>query len=238
MKIQKLSESDVLPDFPVAIGITSFIIIFSLLFSFFTKEIKSFLSDNLLITVWALFSSSVMTVLLLWFIFTRYKTYIAYLLNQPFNYFIKGFYYYFLFLPVLLFIMGISFAVFKKIGFSPEPQQVMLIYFQTDSFYLLFIMFILSCIVAPFAEEIIFRGIIYTGLKKRFSVKASIILSSLIFALLHNEIFVLTGLFTFGIFLSYLFEKYENLWLSISVHFFNNFLTTIIVLIAKYFYNT
>ncbi|MCM8829636.1 MAG: CPBP family intramembrane metalloprotease [Candidatus Omnitrophica bacterium] len=237
MRKLKLSGSDTFPDFSVATGITLFIIIFSILFSFLTTRLQSLFSDKLLITVWAIFSSSVLIGGLLWFIITHYRKYILNLLFQPFNYFIKGFYHYLLFLPILSLVIKFSFFIFTKIGFSPEPQQIVLIYFKTDSFYLLFIMSFLSCIIVPFSEEIIFRGIVYPGLKKRFSVPSSMILSSLIFALLHNEIFVLAGLFVFGIFLSYLFEKHKNLWLSISVHFFNNLFTTIVVLIGKYFYN-
>jgi membrane protease YdiL (CAAX protease family) len=235
MKTPRLLENESLPDFPIAVGITFFIIIFSLLLSFITAKIYSVVPEPLLMTVWTLFSSFILTGLLLWYVFTRHKTYIFQLLKQPLYYFAKGFYYYLLFLPILLLVTVFSFFIFRKIGFNPEPQQVMLLYLQTDSFYLLFIMFFLSCVVAPFAEEIIFRGVIYAGFRKNFSVKASLILNSLIFAFLHNEIFVLAGLFTFGLFLSYLFEKHGNLWLSISVHFYNNFFSTIIVLILKYF---
>lgn len=237
MKIPKLSGSDTLPDFSAATGIAFFIIAFSLVISFLTMKLYPLHSDVLLISIWGIFSSFILTVVLLWFILTRYRFYIVQLLDRPLDYFIKGFHYYLRFLPILFLVTITSFYIFKKIGFAPEQQQIMSLYFQTDSFYLLFIIFFLSCIVAPFSEELIFRGIIYAGLKKSFSVPLSMILSSLIFALLHNEIFVFTGLFVFGIFLSYLFEKHKNLWLSISVHFFNNLFTTIIVLFVKYFYN-
>ncbi|MCM8762710.1 MAG: CPBP family intramembrane metalloprotease [Candidatus Omnitrophica bacterium] len=237
MKKLKLSGSDILPDFSVATGITFFIITFSLIISFLTMRFSPLHSDTLLMSIWGIFSSFILTVILLWFILIRYRIYVVQLLSHPFNYFIKGLHYYLFFLPILFLVTIPSFYIFKKIGFVPEPQQIMSLYLQTNSFYLLFIIFFLSCIVAPFSEELIFRGIIYAGFKKSFSVPLSMILSSLIFALLHNEIFVLAGLFAFGIFLSYLFEKYKNLWLSISVHFFNNLFTTIIVLIVKYFYN-
>lgn len=236
MKIQKLSENNFLPDFSIAIGITLFIIIFSILISFLTMKFSSIFSDASLLSLWGMFSYSVLIGVLLWIIFIRYRTYIIQLLKYPFTYFIKGLYYYLLFIPVLFVITLISFSIFKMIGLTPTPQEIILIYLQTDSFYLLFTIFFLSCIVAPFVEEIIFRGIIYTGLKTRFSVLSSIILSSLIFTLLHNELFALTGLFAFGFFLSYVFEKYQNLWLSIGIHFFNNFFTTIIILIVKHLY--
>lgn len=234
MKIQRLSGNDTLPDFSVAIGITFFIIIFYLLISSIPMILHLPSSNTFLMSMWGIFASSVMTSLLLWFILTRYRTYVIQLLKHPFNYFIKGLYYYLLFLPILFLVMAFSFYIFKTINFTPEPQEIILLYLRTDSFYLMSIIFFLSCIVAPFSEELIFRGMIYTGLKQRFSIPLSMILSSLIFALLHNEIFVMAGLFVFGIFLSYLFEKHKNLWLSISVHFFNNLFTTIIVFIFKY----
>lgn len=225
------------PNFSAAIGITSFIILFSILFSIFTTKIYSIFPDTILITVWSFFASFVLSILLLWHIFKRYKTYVFQSLQQPRYYFAKGFIYYLLFLPILFIVATFSFYIFKKVGFTPEPQQVMHLYLQADSFFLLSIMVFLSCVVAPFAEEIIFRSVIYTGFKKRFSINISIILSSLIFALLHNELFVLPALFAFACYLSHLFEKYENLWVPISVHFYNNFFSTVIVLILKYFYN-
>jgi membrane protease YdiL (CAAX protease family) len=61
-----------------------------------------------------------------------------------------------------------------------------------------------------------------------------VLLSSAIFALMHNEAFVFAGLFAFGILLAYLFEKHQNLWLPISVHFFNNLFANAAVFIIKY----
>jgi|GEM_PF-1690655 len=234
MKRQRLSGNDTSPDFSVATGITFFIIIFSLLISSLSAVLHSHSPDILVMSMWGIFASSIMTLLLLWFILTRYRTYVIQLLKHPFEYFLNGLYYYLLFLPILFVVTAFSFYIFKAINFTPEPQEIILLYLRTDSFYLMFIIFFLSCIVAPFSEELIFRGMIYAGLKQRFSIPLSMILSSLIFALLHNEIFVMAGLFAFGIFLSYLFEKHKNLWLSISVHFFNNFFTTVIILMFKY----
>lgn len=233
MKRQKLLESNSLPDFHTAVNITLSIILFSLIISFFISKIPSGPSDTLIITLLGLFSYSFVTGLLLWIVFKKYPSYILSLLKHPFD-FLKGLSYYLMFIPVLFTATAIFMYLFKIAGFTPVPQEIIFIYLRTDSFYLLSIMFFLSCIVAPFAEEVIFRGIVYAGLKDRFSTRLSMILSSLIFALLHNEIFVLPSLFIFGIFLSYLFEKYQNIWLSISVHFFNNFFTTIFVLIVKY----
>lgn len=236
MKKQRLLENDGLPNFTVATGITIFIIIFSLVTSFITVIFSSLFSDSLMMSIWGLFSSSFLTGLLLWFIFANYRTYVVTLLQSPFNYFFRGLYYYITFIPIFLGITLFSFFIFKILGLTPTPQEIILICLRTDSFYLLFIIFFLSCIVAPFAEEIIFRGIVYPGFKSSFSTNLSMIISSIIFALLHNDFFVLPGLFVFGLFLSYLFEKYKNLWLSISVHFFNNFFTTIFILMVKYIY--
>ncbi len=127
-----------------------------------------------------------------------------------------------------------SVAFFRILGFNPVPQQIMSFYLETDSFYMLSILFFTSCVVAPVTEEIIFRGVVYPALRERFGVRASMILSSAIFALMHNEIFVCASLFAFGILLACLFEKHQNLWLPIVVHFFNNFFANVAVFIVKY----
>jgi len=51
---------------------------------------------------------------------------------------------------------------------------------------------------------------------------------------MHNEVFVIAGLFAFGILLAYLFEKHQNLWLSVGVHFLNNLFANIAILVVKY----
>jgi len=83
-------------------------------------------------------------------------------------------------------------------------------------------------IVAPFSEEILFRGILLDALTELLPPWAAIITSSLVFTLLHigsfwnnsnlYKVFHLTGIFVLSVILSHLFITYHNLPLNILVH--------------------
>lgn len=235
MKRLKLSANDETPDFPVAVGIISAIIIFSFLISLAASRFPVIASEPVFAIMLGLFGTSLITAVLLFFLFARFRAFLVSILKRDsFSFIWKGLRIYLMFLPFLLLITLLSAVFFKSIGFEPRPQEIFSVYMQADSFYVLCSMFFLSCIVAPFAEEVIFRGVIYTAFKKSFSVPAAIIMSSLLFALLHGEIFALGALFSFGVLLAYIFEKHDNLWLSVSVHFFNNLSANIAIFLIKY----
>ena len=48
-------------------------------------------------------------------------------------------------------------------------------------------LFILICVIAPVVEEMIFRGFVYPGLRRRMSVAGAVVASALLFALMHNN---------------------------------------------------
>ena len=87
---------------------------------------------------------------------------------------------------------------------------------------------ILAVIIAPIAEELTFREAIYHGLRDSNSEKTAMIITSLLFALAHNELWQIPGLFVLG----YLFQKnrnhYGNIESAIIAHAFNNFLAILL----------
>lgn len=91
-------------------------------------------------------------------------------------------------------------------------------------------------VIGPIIEEILFRGIILNGLAKRYSNKMAIITSSLIFGLVHFNVYQLCMAFLFGIFLALLYLKTHSIVLCIFAHVFHNIYTTFTLLfLPKYF---
>ncbi|MBL4937883.1 CPBP family intramembrane metalloprotease [Clostridium sp. YIM B02515] len=91
-------------------------------------------------------------------------------------------------------------------------------------------------VIGPIIEEILFRGIMLNGLMKRYSNKMAIITSSLIFGLVHFNVYQLCMAFLFGIFLAFLYLKTHSIILCIFAHVFHNIYTTFILLfLPKYF---
>lgn len=78
--------------------------------------------------------------------------------------------------------------------------------------------FVTMVIAAPILEELIFRGIVLDGLLKIYTPLKSILISSLLFGLVHlNPVQLVTG-FLFGIFSGWVYYHTRSLSLSIIIH--------------------
>ena len=87
-------------------------------------------------------------------------------------------------------------------------------------------------VLAPIAEEIFFRGFFFAGLRKRWSLWPSALLSGAIFGLVHaptgpTAAIPLAGL---GVGLAWLYNKTGSLYPSIFAHFLNNAIAISVVL--------
>jgi membrane protease YdiL (CAAX protease family) len=81
---------------------------------------------------------------------------------------------------------------------------------------------VLLIAVAPFAEELFFRGFLYQAFRNSFGVWPGAVLSALIFGAIHFEFFKLVQLAILGVILALLFEKTKSLWPPIMLHAVNN----------------
>lgn len=84
------------------------------------------------------------------------------------------------------------------------------------------VMLFLAGFAAPFGEELLFRGILYTMFRERWAIWISVIVSSLLFGLIHGNVAVgLTG-FLLGIIAALVYEYSKSLWTAVLVHSINN----------------
>ncbi len=81
------------------------------------------------------------------------------------------------------------------------------------------------CVLAPFIEELVFRGFIQQGLKQFCSIRTSILITSVVFATIHfsksqgySNILLIGTLFVLSCFLGFVREKKGSLWASIGLH--------------------
>lgn len=85
----------------------------------------------------------------------------------------------------------------------------------------LFISMLITVVGAPIMEELFFRAIIFKRISRKFNIYIGIVISSLVFGLLHIELAVI-GAFIFGIACCILYIKYKNILIPMTVHFLNN----------------
>lgn len=89
-----------------------------------------------------------------------------------------------------------------------------------------FIAFLVTAVLAPIIEEVLFRGLILEKLSHAFSAKTAIIISAVLFGIAHGNIE--QGIFAgiFGIALGYAYMKTHSIIPGIIGHFVNNFTAT------------
>lgn len=89
----------------------------------------------------------------------------------------------------------------------------------------------LIVLVAPLAEEVVFRGLLFQGFLQRMSLPLAVILSSLLFALPHfpGGLLTLPLLFIFGAVLALLYWRTESIWPPILLHALNNALALVVI---------
>ena len=123
--------------------------------------------------------------------------------------------------------LGVSIPIVSLIPTPEFVKQAFLMMSDDRGVYT----FITLVIAAPILEELIFRGIILDGFLKIYSPVRSIILSSILFGLVHlNPWQFLSALFI-GIFMGWIYYRTNSLWLTIIIHASLNlfsFLTTVI----------
>ncbi|MDR7855084.1 type II CAAX prenyl endopeptidase Rce1 family protein [Tissierella sp.] len=83
-------------------------------------------------------------------------------------------------------------------------------------------------IIASITEEILLRGIVLDGLLRRHSVVKSVVISALLFGLMHLNIYQFSSAFVGGLLLGWVFAKTKSLFLCIVGHSINNSLGFIV----------
>lgn len=79
-------------------------------------------------------------------------------------------------------------------------------------------------IAAPICEEVLFRGIILDNFLKKYSPIKSIVISSILFALIHLNIVQGISIFCGGLFLGWVYYRTRSLLFCVFIHFTNNVL--------------
>ena len=91
-------------------------------------------------------------------------------------------------------------------------------------------MIVLAVIMAPIFEEIVFRGIIQKGLiNKGMNPATAIIISSVVFGLVHGNPWQFVGAVLLGCVLGLVYHKTKSLLLPVLLHAFNNLCSSILI---------
>ncbi len=123
-----------------------------------------------------------------------------------------------LYLPIGWGLMNLSVTVMENLGIEPSLQLAMQALRNASSGIELFAMGIATIILAPIAEESLFRGVLYPVIKQHVSPRAALWGTSVLFALIHRNVATFIPLLLLALLLVWLYEKTDNLLASIAAH--------------------
>lgn len=88
-------------------------------------------------------------------------------------------------------------------------------------------------IFGPIAEELAFRGALYGGLRKKFGTAVATVISAAIFAVAHQNSYLILMTAVLGLMLALIYESTNNLLYPILLHMLNNTLSCVDVFSPK-----
>lgn len=123
----------------------------------------------------------------------------------------------------MLFYISLYFNLSFLVDFLNQP----IFYTGLNSFYYNALLFPVIVIFGPIVEELLFRGVMLHRFAVKWGLTVSIILSSLLFGILHVD---LIGAFIFGLIMAIIYIKTQTLWAPIICHILNNLIASLIEL--------
>jgi membrane protease YdiL (CAAX protease family) len=121
-------------------------------------------------------------------------------------------------------LLAISFISSQILSGYPKQESVQKLA-ETQSLTEVFNIACYALVVAPVLEEFLFRGILFRAMKRSFGVGPSLVISSILFGLVHQNVLSFVPLTFLGIILSLSYERTGDLRTCIFIHaFFNGFM--------------
>ncbi len=116
--------------------------------------------------------------------------------------------------PLIFFAQFVSYEIAGK----PEPQLIVQFLVGSEGWVDRASVIFVAVLVAPLAEEFLFRGYFYGVLRKWTGRWWGLAISTLVFAGVHGHLPSFAGLFILGLLLGLLYERSGSLWVPVTVH--------------------
>jgi hypothetical protein len=136
-------------------------------------------------------------------------------------------------LPVALGLQQVSAVALTKLGWHPEDQLAVTLLAGTKSWGMRVYLGVFAVVLAPVAEEFIFRGMLYPFVKQLGWPRTAWVGVSFAFALIHDDAATFVPLFVLALALTWLYEKTDNLLAPIAAHSLFNAVNLVILCLVK-----
>jgi membrane protease YdiL (CAAX protease family) len=121
-------------------------------------------------------------------------------------------------LPVVLLLENVSIFALEKFGWQVEEQTPVQLVLDTKSIWGRVYLGLFAIVLAPVAEEFIFRGMLYPFVKQLGFPNLALIGVSFLFALIHLDVSKFLPLFALALALTWLYEYTDSLIAPIAGH--------------------
>lgn len=135
--------------------------------------------------------------------------------------------------PLLLTINWLISFLLTRFHAPPVEQQVVTMVKVNPSVVLRIALGIAAIISAPFVEEAVFRGVLYTAIKQRGQRLIALLFTALLFAAVHANLLTFIPLALFAILLALLYDKTGALLTPMLTHAVFNALNFVLLLNEK-----
>jgi membrane protease YdiL (CAAX protease family) len=112
-------------------------------------------------------------------------------------------------------------------------QQAVQVLANADAWYSRVIMGLVTIGLAPIAEEVLFRGILFPAVKRRYP-RGALWMISFLFGLIHFNLATFLPLFVMGVMLARLYETTGNLLAPITLHCLFNAVNFLLFFFGQY----
>lgn len=135
-----------------------------------------------------------------------------------------------LYIPVNLFI-NTSVLNLLNIEMTQEAINGPLNISSDTSLPIAFLLILLAGVIVPFAEEVFFRGVLLDWLRWRYGVGVGIIVSSIVFGVLHVNPGSIISISILGLLCAVAAHKTGSIWTAVAIHAGNNIVAVLLPLL-------
>jgi hypothetical protein len=132
----------------------------------------------------------------------------------------------------LFLVAGVNLLVALVVGELPLNPQIKMIAPAGFSWFGLLSVLLMAGVVAPIAEELVFRGVIYRWMRIRWGMPVGVTLSALCFSTLHGIPWLIPALTAVGMLLALIYERSGSLWPAVVTHGLFNAINTVLIYVA------
>lgn len=138
-------------------------------------------------------------------------------------------------IPVSQVLMQVSVHVLDHFGWKEHNEEAVTLVTGAKAFWMKMYLDVFTVVLAPVAEEFIFRGVLYTFIKQLGFPRLAFFGVSALFALIHADAAIAVPLFVLALALTWLYEKTDNLLAPIVAHsLFNAANLILLALVSKW----